>query len=65
MDQYGDDKDFKSIEPIHKRVHDLGTQIMNNIENNKFEENNILVEELERNVEELVSILDKLIHRYS
>lgn len=65
MDEYGDDKDFRSIEPIHKRVHDLGIQIMNNIENNKFEENNILVEELERNVEDLVSILDKLIHRYS
>ena len=32
MDEYGDDKDFRSIEPIHKRVHDLGIQIMNNIE---------------------------------
>ncbi len=65
MDEYGEDKDFRSIEPIHKRVHDLGIQIMNNIESRKYEENNKLVEELERNVEDLVAILDKLIHRYS
>lgn len=65
MDEYGNDKDFRAIEPIHKRVHDLGIQIMGNIENHKYEENKTLVDELERNVEDLVSILDKLIHRYS
>lgn len=65
MEQYSDDKEFRSIEPIHKRVHYLGIQIMGNVENHKYSENNKLVEELERNVEELVGILDKLIHRYS
>ncbi len=38
---------------------------MSNIENNKFNENKKLVEELEKDVEDLVSILDKLILRYS
>lgn len=65
MNEYGDDKDFRAIEPIHKRVHDLGLQIMSNIESHKYEENKLLVDELERNVEDLVAILDKLIHRYS
>lgn len=65
MNEYSNDKDFRAIEPIHKKVHDLGLQIMSNIESNKYEENKILVDELERNVEDLVSILDKLIHRYS
>ena len=46
-------------------MHDLGIQIMTNIDNHKFDENNKLVAELENNVEELVGILDKLIHRYS
>ncbi len=65
MEKYGDDKDFRAIEPIHKKVHDLGIQVMSNIENNKFNENKKLVEELEKDVEDLVSILDKLILRYS
>ena len=65
MELYGSDKDYKAIEPIHKHVHDLGIQIMTNIDNHKFDENNKLVAELENNVEELVGILDKLIHRYS
>ena len=65
MEKYSDDKDFRAIEPIHKKVHDLGIQVMSNIENNKFNENKKLVEELEKDVEDLVSILDKLILRYS
>lgn len=65
MDEYSEDKDFRAMEPIHKRVHDIGIEIMSNIENNKYEENHKLVEELEMNVKELVGILDKLIHRYS
>lgn len=65
MEKYGDDKDFRAIEPIHKKIHDLGIQVMSNIENNKFNENKKLVEEFEKDVEDLVSILDKLILRYS
>lgn len=65
MEKYSDDKDFRAIEPIHKKVHDLGIQVMSNIENNKFNENKKLVEEFEKDVEDLVSILDKLILRYS
>ena len=65
MEKYSDDKDFRAIETIHKKVHDLGIQVMSNIENNKFNENKKLVEELEKDVEDLVSILDKLILRYS
>lgn len=38
---------------------------MGNIESHRYEENKSLVDELERNVEDLVAILDKLIHRYS
>lgn len=65
MEQYGNDKDFRAIEPIHKKVHDLGIRIMDNIEKHKYNDNIALVEELERNVEDLVAILDTLIHRYS
>ena len=65
MDLYGDDKDFRSIEPIHKRVHDLGNMIMDNVDNQRYTDNNQLVIELEQNVNKLVGILDMLIERYS
>lgn len=65
MAQHSDDKEFRAIEPIHKRVHDLGLQVMNNIENHKHDENHRLIEELESNVENLVAILDKLILKYA
>ncbi len=65
MDLYSDDKDFRAIEPIHKRVHELGIQIMSNIETQKYADNKELVTKLEGQVTELVGILDKLIQRYS
>ena len=65
MDLYGDDKDFRAIEPIHKRVHDLGNMIMENVDRQRYTDNNKLVIELKQNVDELVGILDKLIDRYS
>ena len=65
MDLYSDDKDFRAIEPIHKRVHDLGNLIMENVGQQRYSDNNQLVAELEENVNQLVGILDKLIERYS
>ncbi len=64
MQLYSNDKDFKAIEPIHKRVHDLGLQIMENIRNERYVDNNELVVELESQVDSLVAILDTLISRY-
>ena len=65
MDLYRDDKDFRAIEPIHKRVHDLGNMIMENVDRQRYTDNNQLVIELKQNVDGLVGILDKLIDRYS
>lgn len=65
MKEFGNDRDFKSIEPIHKQVHDLGHQIMLNIQNGQSDLNTQLVGDLESCVNELVGILDKLIQKYS
>ena len=66
MALFKNDKDFLRIEPIHKVVHDLGFAVMNNIRagGDALKENKQLIETLEENVEQLISILDLLIQRY-
>ncbi|MDE7168883.1 MAG: CZB domain-containing protein, partial [Mucispirillum sp.] len=64
VENFGNDADFKAIEPIHKKVHELGLQIMSNIQQGNHKDNGRLISDVEQNVTELIGILDKLIDKY-
>ena len=65
MELFGKDQEYKSIEPIHKKIHDLGIQIMHNISLGNTVNNHGLVDELEVHVNDLIRILDGLVNKYS
>ncbi|MCA1980715.1 MAG: methyl-accepting chemotaxis protein [Calditerrivibrio sp.] len=61
---YGIDNDFKSIEPPHIKVHEMGKKAMEAIKTGKFNDAFKLIEDIDSPVKLLVSYLDKLIEKY-
>jgi len=57
------DSEYDSLEVPHKRVHEVGLQILDSIKAGTKAKSEVLLEELEGNVVNLVGILDRLIER--
>ncbi|MEF3254765.1 MAG: CZB domain-containing protein [Deferribacterales bacterium] len=63
--KFGNDLDFKSIEPHHINVHELGRKIMEAMKAGKYDEVHKFLNEIKACYDNLKGYLDKMIKKYS
>lgn len=61
---FKNDRLYKEIEPLHIRVHELGNLVMSEIQAENRIRANEYLQELQNTVDEMIAMLDKLIHQY-